>query len=124
MQLPFYATKTTVVTREAAEELARSLAGNADSVRRNLQDMIVFCLSGPKTELVQLSLGTKVRMKDCEDWYYPQPVAGTVCVVSQATLSYGDEQHELQLKAVSDADVQRVSFPNHITDLSEWLEVL
>lgn len=124
MQLPFFATKTTVVTREAAEALAVSLSGNADSVRRNLQDMIDFCLSGPKVETVQLSLGTKVRMKASEDWHYPTPVAGTVCVVSQAILSAGDDVNEIQLKAVTDGDIQRVSFPNHITDLSEWIEVL
>ena len=124
MQLPFYATKTTVVTRDAAIAEWRRLACRPNTTAEQARwDLIDFCLSGPKVEKVQLSLGTKVRMKASEDWYYATPVAGTVCVVSQAVLT-GDEYSEIQLKAVSDGDSQRVSFPNHITDLSEWIEVL
>lgn len=125
MQLPFYATKTTVVTREAAiAEGTRLTARPNTTASEDRADLIDFCLSGPKTEKVQLSLGTKVRMKASGDWYYDTPVAGTVCVVSQAVLSAGDEYSELKLNAVSDGDTQRVSFPNHVTDLSEWIEVL
>ena len=123
MQTPFYVVKRTAVTKETARAFAVTIAGNSDSVRKKLDDLLDFCLSGPKEETVPVVLGATVRMKASEDWHYTYPGAGTVCTVCQIVLS-ADDDNEIQLKAVSDGDTQRVSFPNTATDLSAWLEVL
>jgi hypothetical protein len=84
---------------------------------------VANALGRANTAAAGITLGTAVRMKAREDWHYTYPEAGTVCTVSQIVLS-ADDLNEIQLKATIDGDTQRLSFPNTVTDLSAWLEVI
>ena len=120
VQTPFYVIKRTVVTKEAARAFGYNLALRPYTTsQQDREDLIDFCLAGPKEEKVLLSLGDKVRIKKNAGLVHGFPT-DVEAVFSE--VQRGDSSPEIRLQFDSGHDYNAI-YPDS-ADLSGYVELI